>query len=316
MKRPNPIVAVFLPALIVAAGFMGVFALSDRIERQRPALPEAYGDTDLFFNGSRVKGFAFGLDGLIADWYWMRSLQYIGDKILSRPAETINLDDLRDLNPRLLYPFLENATDLDPHFIAAYSYGAIVMPAIDPEKAIAITKKGIDKNPDAWRLYQHLGYIYWKLGRYAEAADAYDRGSRVAGAAPFMRMMGAMMQTEGGSRATAREIFRQMYDGTDDPAVRITAERRLAELDSLDEREAIDATLAEFLRGSGRCANELREVFPRLMQVKLPEGRDFRVDAAGKIVDPTGAPYLLDRDGCKVRLDPERTGLPQAPTTR
>ena len=43
--------------------------------------------------------------------------------------------------------------------------------------------------------------------------------------------MAATMRTEGGSRETARQIFKQMLAGTDDPAVRITAERRLGELD-------------------------------------------------------------------------------------
>jgi tetratricopeptide (TPR) repeat protein len=250
------------------------------------------------------------MEGLIADWYWMRALQYLGDKLVSAKSETINLDDLRELNPRLLYPYLENATDLDPHFVAPYSYGALVLPTIDPEKAIAITRKGIANNPDQWRLYQHLGYIYWKLGRYDEAAEAYDTGSQVPGAPQFMKLMSASMRTEGGSRETAREVFRQMLHGSNDPAVKITAERRLAELDSLDERDAIDKALSAFSEKNGRCVNDLVELVPMLMQVRLPGGRDFRVDNSRRLVDPTGAPYLLDRESCRVKLDVENTGLP------
>lgn len=308
--RSSFLKSLSLPVAIVTASLAVSIAVSIRLEQHRPTLPEGYEDSDLAMNGSRIKGFALGMEGLIADWYWMRALQYIGDKLLKSKAENINIDDLRDLNPRLLYPYLENATDLDPHFIAAYSYGAVVMPAIDPEKAIAITRKGIANNPGEWRLYQHLGYIYWKLGRYDEAADAYDAGSRVPGAHPFMKLMSASMRTQGGSRETAREVFRQMLAGSNDPAVRITAERRLAELDSLDERDAIDKVLAEFRETNGRCASSLTDIIPLLMQVKLPEGRDFRVDNARRLVDPTDAPYLLDRENCRVKLDPEKTGLP------
>ena len=299
-----------LPLAIIVVGFAGVIGLSGYLDRIRPVLPADYDDSDLTMNGSRLKGFALGFEGLMADWYWMRSLQYIGGKLIKSNAEFVNIDDLSNLNPRLLYPMLQNATDLDPHFIAAYSYGAVVMPAIDKEKAIEIAQKGIANNPTEWRLYQYLGYIYWKIGRYDLAADTYERGSEIAGAPPFMRLMAASMKTEGGSRTTAREIFRQMLADSDDPMVKLTAERRLKELDSLDEREAIDTALADFRERTGRCASTLAEIAPSLLQVKLPAGNEFMVDRAGNLIDPTEAPYVLDKENCRVKLDAARTGLP------
>jgi|SRR5580765_5434421 len=310
--RKYAIQAIALPAVIIVAGFAAAYGLSDYLESSRPPLPDDFADTDLSMNGSRLKGFAFGTEGLIADWYWMRSLQYIGDKMLSSKAEKINLDDLRGLNPRLLYPYLDNATDLDPHFIAPYSYGAVVLPAIDPEKAIAITEKGIANNPNEWRFYQYLGYIYWKLERYDKAAETYETGSAIPGAPPFMKLMAAVMKTKGGSRDTARKMYRQMLASSDDEQVQTTAKFHLQELDSLDERDAIDKVLADQKERSGRCANSLSEILPMLMQVKLPEGRDFSVDNAKRLVDPTGAPYLLDKDSCRVKLDAANTKLPVA----
>ena len=307
---PNILKSIGLPAAIMVAGFFAVFGLSGYLDSVRPPLPESYEDSDLSMNGSKLKGFALGCESLMADWYWMRSLQYIGGKIVRTKSENVNMDDLRSLNPRLLYPYLDNATDLDPHFIAAYSYGAVVLPAIDPEKAIAITNKGIANNPNEWRLYQHLGYIYWKLGQYEKAAESYNNGAQVPGAAPFMALMAGSMKTEGGSRGTARQIFRQMLDGTDDPAVRITAQRRLQELDSLDEREAIDKALDEFKTKAGRCAGSFGEILPMLMKVQFPENHEFRVDRSGQLVDPTDAPYLLDKENCRVKVDAEHTRLP------
>ncbi len=227
-----------LPLAIIMAGFAAVIGLSGYLERTRPPLPEGYEDSNLTVNGSRLKGYALGFEGLVADWYWMRSLQYVGMKIESSKSEFINIDDLRDLNIKLLYPYLDNATDLDPHFIAAYSYGEIVLPAIDPDKAILIANKGIANNPSEWRLYQHLGYIYWKLRRYDDAAAIFEKGSLVSGAAPFMRLMAASMRTEGGSRATAREIYREMLTYSDDEMVRLAAGQKLNELDLMDERDA------------------------------------------------------------------------------
>jgi tetratricopeptide (TPR) repeat protein len=296
-------------AAIVIAGYSAAVNLSASLERSRPGLSSDYADRDLEVTGSRLKGFAFGMEGLIADWYYMRSLQYIGNKLIAHRDEVINLDDLRALEPGLLYPLLDNATTLDPHFIGAFYYGALVLPAIDGDQAINLTQKGIATNPDAWQLYQHLGYIYWKLGDFDKAAQAYESGSQKPGAPPFMGLMTGAMRTEGGSRATAREIFRQMYEGSDDPAVQITAERRLAQLMSLDERDAIDAALIKYKEQHNECPTSLVEIMPLLDKVKLPANNAFRIDAAGKLSDPTGAPYLLDRAACQVTVDPQRTGL-------
>ncbi len=303
---------VILPAVCIVAGLAAVAWMSGFMTSIRPPMPEGYEDSDLSINGSRFKGFAFGAEGLMADWYYMRALQYIGNKVINAKSDVVNIEDLRNLNPTLLHPLLANATDLDPHFIAAYSYGAMVLPAIDKEKAIELASKGIANNPGEWRLYQHLAYIYWRLERYDKAAETYERGSQIAGSAPFMKMMAASMKTEGGSRETARLIYRQMLNGSEDEQVRITAERRLQEFDSLDERDAIDRVLADFKERSGRCANSLSEILPMLISVTLPGNRDFRVNKSNQLVDPSDAPYILDKENCQIRLDPERTKLPVA----
>ena len=301
---------IVLPAAIVIAGFAAIFFLSSFIEHRRPALPDEYVDSDLNLNGSSLKGYAFGMEGLIADWYFTRSLQYIGYKLLSREDGIIDIENLRDLNPRLLYPMLQNATDLDPHFLEAYSYGAVVLPAIDPQNAVDLTNKGIANNPDTWRLYQHLAFIYWKIGAYDKAAETYERGSQIAGAAPFMKLMAASMKTEGGSRETARAIYQQMLDNSDDEQVRITAVRRLNELDSLDERDAIDKVLTDVRERTGRCPGSLSEIFPTLKKIDLPGDNEFLADRSNQLVDPSGVPYLLDREKCVVKIDLTRTGLP------
>lgn len=301
---------IVLPMLVVVTGFASIAVLTPLLERQKIRLPDTFADSDLSMNGSRLKGYALGMEGLLADWYWVRSLQYIGDKMVNSTEERIDLEDLRSLKPRLLYPLLDNATDLDPHFIGAYEYGAIVLPAIDKEKGIALAKKGIANNPKEWRLYQHLGYIYWKLGQYELAAETYQNASEIPGASPFMKFMAGAMRTSAGSRETARSIYTQMAQESADDAIRETAERRLMALDWLDERETIDPLLAAFKEKHGRCANSFGEITAQLMQARLPNGREFRVDSANRLVDPSNAPYKLDRDKCVVALDHDKTKLP------
>jgi hypothetical protein len=74
----------FISAAVIILGFSAVFVLSNHLEQVRPAPPEGYADSDLALKGAKLKGFSLGLEGLLADWYWMQSLQYIGDKISTR----------------------------------------------------------------------------------------------------------------------------------------------------------------------------------------------------------------------------------------
>ncbi len=291
-----------IPALVVTAALAAVFALSGFLEKNRPQLPKSYEDSDLSMQGKRLKGYALGSEGLIADWYWILSLQYIGKKIVENKEADINIDDLRSLNPRLLYPYLDNATDLEPKFYAAYSYGAIVLPAIDPQKAIELTEKGIAANPEKWRLYQYLGYIYWHERNYEKAAETYDRGSMIAGAPPFMREMAAAMKTKGGSRDTARAMYSQMLAEAEDEQSKRNAQLRLFEIDSLEETEAVNEVLAGLKNSNGKCVPNINAAFPQLRSVQLPQGRDLRIDRSGSLVDPTGVPYKFDPETCTISL--------------
>ncbi len=303
--RPSPLPGFILRLAAVAIGFAMIAGISTYTEAKRVSLPESYGDADLSLQGGRLKGWALGAEGLIADWYWMWSLQYIGGKIVASTDDEINLEDLRSLNPRLLYPMLDAATDLDPKFMAAYSYGASVLPAIDQTLAVELTEKGIANNPEAWRLYQYLGYIYWRTKQFDKAAETYDKGSRIEGAAPFMRQMVAAMNTQGGSRETAREMYQQMLAEAEDQQSRTNAELRLMEIDSLDEQDVLNEVLTKMKEESGRCPSNLSAAIPALRSVELPRGRDFSVDASGRLVDPLGFPYVLNEPACRVGLNTE-----------
>lgn len=290
-------------ALVVLAGFGAVYGLTNFIEQNRVTVSEEYYDSDLSLEGKRLKGFALGAEGLLADWYWMRSLQYVGGKLAKANDDFINLEDLTSLNPRLLYPMLDSATDLDPKMMAAYTYGATVLPAIDPKQAIALTEKAIANDPGNWRMYHYLGYIHWRLKDYVKAAEVYDQGSQIPGAPPFMRMMSASMLTHGGSREIARAMYKQMYDEAQDQQTKNNAEYRLNEIDSLNEQDSMNAVLKNLSESSGRCPASLTELVPHLRSVRLPNDKDFQVNADGKLVDPTGVPYLLDRTKCVVKID-------------
>ncbi|HVE58139.1 MAG TPA: hypothetical protein VNB22_15005 [Pyrinomonadaceae bacterium] len=287
--------------------------MSNFIENKRPKVPESYADRDLALQGAKLKGFSLGYEGLIADWYWIQSLQYVGDKIIKgkQDKQQINLENLKPLNPRLLYPLLDNAADLDPHFLAVYSYGAIVLPAIDAEQAIKITEKGIANNPNEWRLYQHLGYIYWRMGKFDKASETYSEGGKIEGAPVFFRIMTAQMKSQGGSRETARAMYQQMLDEAHDSQTQEVAALRLLELESLDERDAINPVLRSFKEKNNRCVNNWREIFPVLRALKTAGGKNLRFNSSELApLDPTNIAYYLNPETCTALIDSRTSKIP------
>jgi tetratricopeptide (TPR) repeat protein len=253
-------------------------------DARRPQVDVTASDESLYLNAKTAKRISLGFNGLAADWYWMRSLQYVGRKIINL-GDNVPLDDLSQLDLKMLAPLLENATSLDPEFLDPYEYAALVLPAIDVNEAIRITRKGIAANPNAWRLYQHLGYIYWQQHDYATAAEVYGRGAEVPGVPAWMQAMKARMAVEGGSRATAREIYTRMLEQSTDEKVKDMAHKRLLQLDSLDQRDVLRKLLVAYQTRTGRCPANWREI-----------------DFPSAPLDPSGTGYVLKPGKCEVEL--------------
>lgn len=302
-----------LAAAVIVCGLAAIFGLSKFLETvPTTKISDNYADEDLALQGARLKGYALGAEGLIADWYWMKALQYVGEKII-KSDQPIRLDDLRELDPRLLYPYLDNATSLDPQFLEAYSYGAVVLPAIDQAQAIKIAQKGIDNNPNEWRLYHQLGYIYWTLKDYETAARVYEQGAKIENAPAWMKLMSPRLKAEGESRETARAMYKQMFDQSSDEQIKETAALRLLQLDSFDEQDLIRQALQRFRSANDRCAGNWRELFPALRSEKLPNGKNLRFAAADLApIDPTNVPYVLNREAgkCDVNINYAESGVP------
>ncbi|MGH9945367.1 MAG: hypothetical protein ACRD9R_23695 [Pyrinomonadaceae bacterium] len=280
---------------LIVLGLGSAAALVRWMDARRPAADVRQQAEELYVNARTVRRLSLGFNGLVADWYWLRALQYVGRKADAYEGR-YQIDDLSPLKLKLLAPLLDTSTTLDPRFIEPYQYGAIVLPAFDVEAAIKLTRKGIDANPRAWRLHSYLGYIYWQQGRYSEATEAYRAGMQVPGAPGWMNLMAGMMSAQGGSRETAREIYRRLYE-SDDEQMRALAVRRLVQLQSLDERDALRRALRDRQARNGRrCPAVWREMAAQLRLLRLP------LDRNGEPLDPTGVPYALASASCDVEL--------------
>jgi len=280
---------------MIVFGLALVVVLSKSIDARRPPVDLVVEEERLYVNGNTAKRLSLSFNGLVADWYWMRSLQYVGRKVLTLP-EGAMLDRLGSANLKLLPALLDIATSLDPQFMEPYEYGAIVLPVADVDAAIRLTKKGIAANPSAWRLYHHLGYIYWQRGDLATAAETYGAGGQIPGAPEWMTAMKAKMLADGGGRATAREIYSRMYEGSTDEKVKEMAQLRLLQLDAFDQIDILKKLFAAFKARTGRCPASWKELEPIFRARRVP------VDGSGAPLDPAGTPYEFKPENCDVAV--------------
>jgi hypothetical protein len=283
---------------IIVTGLAGVTLLSRAMDARRST--KQFADEQLYVNPNAAKRLSLGFNGLVADWYWMRSLQYVGNKILDADEHEgrVNFSSLAELKLDLLPQLLKVSTTLDPQFMAPYEYGAMILPEIDSNQAVALLNYGIQQNPAAWRLYHHLGYIYWQRRDYHTAGQIYGAGAKLPGAPPWMAALSARMKGEGGSREAAREMYRHLYETTSEQGVKSMVRNQIMRLDSLDEREAIRRVLKDFAAKTGHCAASWRDVSQLLVTARL------RVDTrTGTPVDPSDTPYDLIKNGCDVGLN-------------
>src|SRR5437762_11647921 len=168
-----------------------------------------------------LKRASLGYSGLLADIYWTRAVQYYGGK----HQQAMRYD--------LLWPLLNITTELDPHLIPAYLFGGTFLSqkppngAGQPAKAIELVEYGIRNNPDDWHLYYDLGYIYYDAKNYHGSSDAFERGSRVPNAHPFLKILAAQMAEHGGELETARMLWSAAYQTSHEKNLRANAAAHL-----------------------------------------------------------------------------------------
>ena len=270
---------------VLVAGFTGIWGLQQRIDVQRDALHQEKDDLVLR-SGSMLKAMSLEYAPLMADLYWTRVVQYYGDKNLRR-----------DENLELLWPLLDVATTLDPNLLVAYRFGSMFLSerppsgAGRPDLAIELINRGIRANPDYWRFYEDLGFIYYfELNDYQKASAAFLEGSKKPGALIWMKVMAARVMEEGESSETSAFLWNEIYNSTNDPQMKQNAATHLQLLQVEANCKQLDAIAAEYQARAGSPAKSVRDLVNAGLLRRMP-------------VDPLGFPYILDAEG-KAQLNP------------
>ena len=276
-RRRTTIVASICLVVSMAASIL----VLRRVDQARP---HATLDDVLYINSPKVlKHASLGYDGLLADIYWTRAVQYFGSRHYGGA-----------ISYNLLGPLLEITTNLDPHLLPAYQFGASFLApappngAGQPERAIQLMEYGIQNNPGEWHLYYNLGFVYYMdVKDYAKASDAFDRGSKVPGAHPWLKVLAAQMAQHAGEFQTARMLWSATYDGSQDPQIRQNALEHLRALKVDEDITNLQSAVTRFGERTGRLPAGLSELLTAegLRGVPLdPDGHPYRLTPEGRIL--------------------------------
>ncbi len=282
-------------------------ALQRWIDGQR-GVGSAVEDALYISSGTALKRASLGFDGLLADLYWLRTIQYFGGKSQELKGD-LNIGNVQEWNLNLLEPLINITTELDPNYVSAYRFGALFLPDINPDSAVKLAQRAIVDNPTDWRLQQDLGFIFWKLERYSEASEAYFQGSHLPDAPQWMEQMAAIMRANGGDRETAKQMFFRIYETADDPTVKKTSLGRLQTYQAEDEVTFLNRLLNSYREQKNNCpasvSTLMRSLQPNVLQQLKQAKMNF--DENLTPLDPHGFAYAFDTNMCAVALAQDST---------
>ena len=270
---------------LLALGFCGIWLLQVHIDASRASLNQEQDDLVLR-SGKLLKMMSLEYAPFLADVYWTRVVQYYGNKQAQN-----------DANIALLWPLLDVTTTLDPQLIIAYRFGSTFLSEAPPRGAgrpdlgVQLIERGIRENPEYWRFYEDLGFIYYfDLNDPPKAAQAFLDGSKKPGALIWMKTFAAKISEQGETREIAQQLWSEVYDSATDAEIKQNALTHLKLLRAEADCEKLDLIFGEYEKRFGHAPESIRDLVSAGLLPGIP-------------VDPEGHPYVLSPEG-KAQLSP------------
>jgi tetratricopeptide (TPR) repeat protein len=181
--------------------------------------------------------------------------------------------------------------------IVAYRFGSTFLSeppprgAGKPELGIKLLERGIQANPEFWRFYEDLGFIYYfELKDYHKAAEAFLEGSKKPGALIWMKTFAAKISEQGETRETSVMLWSEVYSSAANADLKNNALTHLRLLRAQSDCEQLDRIAGEYEKRIGHRPKSMRDLVNAGL---LPQAA----------VDPLGFVYYFDEAG-KAQLNP------------
>jgi hypothetical protein len=253
-------------ALAVAAHAMHV--VSDQARAALPPLQQFA----MLPDGSTLRILSLGFKNVIADLLWLRAVQAIGERTVSEESG------------KWIYRAVDIVTTLDPNFVEAYEHGGIALCTVVvlPEESNRILEKGMNHNPQEWRLPFVLGInYYFELADDAKAAEYVAKAAAIGGGPEYLASFASRLYMNAKEPQKGIEFLSKSYEQTTDPEMKKFLAFRLKEALVERDLQTFESAIAQYRRQFGKPPGSLGDLVTSGLIPAVP-------------LDPMGGLYLYD----------------------
>jgi len=253
-------------------------AVQKTIDREFLSSEQSVKELLYFPSAQAVKLFAGGNEMMIADYLWMRMIQYYAYHMRS------------DRRYEYLYPITDRLTDLDPKFMYPYTFGALLLvhDASDSVNSMRLLDKAKKMNPDKWEFPYMKGFIlYIFLKQNDEAIREFLEASNLPNAWDGALRFAAWISKKQGQRKTSKLMWQQLYDKSSSKNERDVAQYYLDKITIEEEIDRLQSLAEKYRQLHGKWPKNLSE----LVVVGLTKSI---------VLDKFGRSYYWNETDCQV----------------
>ena len=175
-------------------------------------------NSDVIPTAQALRSVSLGFDQILADYYWLKLINYVGDIELQKTDRFLKA-----------VPLVELVAGLDPHFVSVYWFAAFTIGGDqrNPEKAAEILEFGIQKNPDNWYLPFIAGvnqYLY--AGSETAGARYYRLAASYPGAPSWLGRQAQILEAKAPRLVKEANSWLSIYESNGNGPVKEKAKGR------------------------------------------------------------------------------------------
>jgi len=204
-----------------------------------------------------VESFSFGFRNLLADAFWIQSVQYL-------IIQGIYQKD------SLMYQYLDIVTSLDPRFEYPYLFANLILPRFGSiDDARLLTERGISAIPSSWQIPFYLGVQYRVVsGDYEQALKYIKIAATKPNKPDFVDTLIAAYTLKSGDQVGARELFEVIYKTSTNEFVKQSAKGWIQQIDHIN---LLQSLVYGYLRLYGVYPQTIEDLVAKKLIGKIPE---------------------------------------------
>lgn len=231
-------------------------------------------------DGKALRVLSLGFDRLIADLYWLRTANYMGNHE-SHEAGYPEAERLAEL-----------VTDIDPTFRAPYVLmsGALIALCGKADAAVRLLEKSVE-NISHWKLHFLLGFSYFiEQLDFARAAVQIQKAADLGDGPPYLPLLATRLYAKAGESDTALAFVRTRLAQVTDLTLRKQLEKRYWDLWITRDLAAIDAAITQYRAKYGDDPEQIASLLRDGLLASVPR-------------DPKGGEYTITAGRARTELE-------------